>query len=630
MSGILGPGGTSGNAAAGNAAGGDAAGQGAWPYGVPAAAKLDAQGSRVVVVGGGLAGIAAALFAVDSGADVILLEGRPRLGGLTTSFQRSFRGGSLWVDTGQHVFMRCCTAYRGLLARLGVTHLTTLQPRLDVEVLIAGSGTRTRLRRTRLPLPAPLHLAPALLGYRAIPPADRLRAALAALRIGRLDQRSPEVDATSFGSWLARRGQSAAATEALWELLTVATLNASAADASLALAAKVVRTGLLESPDGGDLGWAETPLQRLHGEAAERALAAGGAQVRLGTKARSITRVGSGWEVRVTAGARPGGSGRGGEEVIRADGVVLAVPPPVAADLLPPGSGVDAARLGELGTSPIINIHLIFDRKVMEGPFLAVVGSPVQWIFDRTVSSGLAEIGPPGAQYLVLSQSAAQEWVDQPAGDLSAFFADHVRRLLPAARDAELLEVFVTRERTATFRQAPGSLALRPAQATGLPGFALAGAWTDTGWPATMEGAVRSGIAAARETLASMGAVVEVPAPTPGTQSLEIQSPSVRLPSTHLPDTQAPAVQAPAAQPAGSGASGTRPSGAGPLTRERTDHDLVPIQSGDQQSDGSAPSTPPDSPTAAPRPHQAAEPAAATEQTSPGQPWPTSTGGFPV
>ncbi|OAA26192.1 squalene-associated FAD-dependent desaturase [Frankia sp. EI5c] len=512
---------------------------------------------RVVVIGGGLAGIAAALVAADEGVEPVLLEARPRLGGATTSFQRSFQGGSLWIDTGQHVFMRCCTAYRGLLARLGVTHLTTLQPRLDVEVLIAGSLTRTRLRRTRVPLPAPLHLAPALLGYRALPPADRIRAALAALRIGRLDQRDPKVDGDSFGGWLERHGQSAVATEALWELLTVATLNAPASDASLGLAAKVVRTGLLEGADAGDLGWPEAPLQELHGDAAVRALTAVGGTVRTGTKARAVVRTSTGWEVTLDGG-----------EVLTADGVVLAVPPPAAAGLLPEGTGVDPAKLRALGASPIINVHMIFDRPVLDVPMLAVVGSPVQWIFDRTISSGLAKVGPPGAQYLALSQSAAQEWVDQPANDLRALFVEEMRRLFPAAREAELLEVFVTRERTATFDQAPGSLGLRPDQATGLPGFALAGTWTDTGWPATMEGAVRSGIAAARETLATMAvsgsalsAVEHGPSANRGESLAAVPTQSWDVAGQAPAAPAAPATE-PAAGAAGAAEAGTVTAGA--------------------------------------------------------------------
>jgi predicted NAD/FAD-dependent oxidoreductase len=197
--------------------------------------------------------------------------------------------------------------------------------------------------------------------------------------------------------------------------------------------------------------------------------------------------------------------------VVRADAVVLAVPPPVADMLLPAGAVDYPAPFAELGASPIVNIHLVYDRRVLDRQMLAVVGSPIQWIFDRTASSGLAE-SRPGAQYLALSQSAAQEWVDVPAAELTQMFDAHMRQVLPAAREAELVEAFVTRERTATFRQAPGSLALRPGAATALPGLALAGAWTDTGWPATMEGAVRSGLVAVRTALAGLSRHSGMPA----------------------------------------------------------------------------------------------------------------------
>jgi hydroxysqualene dehydroxylase len=449
------------------------------------AAPVGSRRPRLVVVGGGLAGLSAALVAADAGADVVLLEARPRLGGLTVSFERD----GMWIDTGQHVFLRCCLAYRGFLRRVGVEHLTTLQPRLDVPVLVGPTGRQARLRRTRLRLPAPLHLTPALLGYAALPVADRLRASLAAFRIGRLDPTDPRVDEVSFGTWLAGAGQRPAAVEALWELLTVATLNAAAADSSLGLAAKVVRTGLLERADAGDIGWSDVPLSRLHGEAAAGCLAAAGADVRTGVKARSVRAApAGGWIVTTDGGT------------LEADAVVLATPPAVTAALLPPGAVAGSERFTDLGEAPIVNIHVVFDRPVLAGPFLAVVGSPVQWVFDRTGSSGLARTRP-GGQYLAISQSAADDLVDRPVGELRGIFVDELRRLLPAARDASVESFFVTRERAATFRPAPGSLALRPPQATGRPGLALAGAWTDTGWPATMEGAVRSGLAAARAAL---------------------------------------------------------------------------------------------------------------------------------
>lgn len=444
--------------------------------------------ARVVVVGGGLAGLSAAVAAADASADVTVLEARPRLGGATSSFPR----GELWIDNGQHVFLRCCTAYRGFLRRLGVEHLTTLQPKLDVPVLVAAAGARpaapARLRRATLPLPAPLHLAPTLLRYRALPLSERLRAGLAARALGRLDPRDPAVDGRTFGSWLAEHAQGAAATAALWELLTVATLNLPAADASLGLAATVVRMGLLKRADAGDIGQATVPLQELHGDAAVAALRAVGARVRTGAKVTGLAPAAEGWVVTTADGPVP------------ADAVVLAVPPPAAATLLPPGALPAPARLRDLGGSPIVNVHVVFDRPVLPDPFVAVVGSPVQWVFDRTRPSGLRT-----GQYLAISLSAADEWIEVPVAQLRALFVGELRRLFPAARAARVVQVLVTRERAATFRQAPGTQALRPGPRTELPGLALAGAWTDTGWPATMEGAVRSGLAAARVALHGVG-----------------------------------------------------------------------------------------------------------------------------
>jgi squalene-associated FAD-dependent desaturase len=421
--------------------------------------------SRVVVVGGGLAGLTAALDLVDREQDVTLLEARPRLGGLTSSFSR----GALTVDTGQHVFLRCCTAYLALLDRLGVTHLTTMQDRLDVPVWFDGS--RKALRRNGLP--PPLHLAAGLLSY--LGPSKAARAVPAALALQRLDPRSPAVDAQTFGGWLARHGQDRAAVDALWGLLTVATLNCDPDEASLALAAKVVQTGLFETVGGADIGISDVPLGRLHGEAFATALA--DADVRLNAKVTGIACLSPGFEVSV------------GTEVITADAVILAVPPPVATDLLPASAAV---TIGGLGSSPIVNVHVHYDRPVLDVPFLATVGSPLQWVFDRTAASG-ADHG----QYVAVSLSAADSWLPQKAQDVLGTILPELVRVLPAARHAEVVDAFVTREPHATFRQAAGSAACRPSSTTAVPGLALAGAWTDTGWPATMEGAVRSGHTAA-------------------------------------------------------------------------------------------------------------------------------------
>ena len=429
----------------------------------------------VTVVGGGLAGIAAALDLAHAGVAVKLLEVRPRLGGAAYSFQRD----GLWLDNGQHVFLRCCHEYRTLLGRLGTTADTVLQERLSIPVLTPGGGTAW-LRRSGLP--APLHLASALAGYRPLRLRERVAAGLAARQLGKIAPDGAEADGQSFGDWLRQRHQSRAAVEGLWELIGRPTLNLRVDDTSLAGAAFVFRVGLLEDSKAGDIGYARVPLQRVHGDAALAALQSAGVEVRLGFRAQRI-------EPTPRGGLCVWGHG----ERLATPAVVLAVPHDRASGLLPPGAVRDPGALERLGSSPIVNLHVIYDRPVLKHEFAAAVGTPVQFVFDRTASSGLER-----GQCLAVSLSAADEEIDTPAHELETRFCDALAQLLPAARSANVERFVVTRERFATFRAAPGVWSSRPGQQTGIESLALAGAWTDTGWPATMEGAVRSGRAAAR------------------------------------------------------------------------------------------------------------------------------------
>ncbi|OIV35825.1 phytoene dehydrogenase [Mangrovactinospora gilvigrisea] len=460
---------------------------------------------RAVVVGGGLAGITAALALAQSGVAVTLLEGRPRLGGLAFSFRR----GDLDVDNGQHVFLRCCTAYRDLLDRIGGTEHVDIQRRLDVPVVSVpparpAEGGVQRLpgaeefrygRLGRVGLPVPLHLAGSLARYPHMSPVERALAAKAALALRGLDPADPELDRRSFGDWLREQRQSPRAVEALWDLVGVATLNATADRTSMALAAMVFKTGLLSDPGASDIGISRVPLGRIHHDLARSALEAAGVGIRLRTRVDGV---------RAVPGGGPKWSVAAGGAELPADAVVLAVPQTEARPLLPDGALDDPGRLDKLADSPIINIHAVYDRQVIRRPFLAVLGSPIQWIFDRTRHSGLIA-HRPGAQYIALSQSAADQEIDASVSVLRERFLPELQRVLPAARGARVLDFFVTRERTATFAPAPGSGALRPTQATRLTGLHLAGAWTATGWPATMEGAVRSGLRAARGTLLGLG-----------------------------------------------------------------------------------------------------------------------------
>ncbi len=429
----------------------------------------------VCVIGGGLAGITAALDCAQAGAAVTLVEARGRLGGAAYSFTR----GGLEVDNGQHVFLRCCTAYRGLLAQLGAESLVRLQPRLDVAVIGPG-GQVGRLSRGRLP--APLHLAPALARYPYLGWRERLALAWAMRRLGEVDADDPANDLVSFGSWLARQRQSAGAVEAIWELITRPTVNLRVADVSLAQAAQVFQVGLLSDAGAGDIGWAAVPLSQIHDRAARRALERAAVSVRLRTAARAVATEAGGFQVELSDGSS-----------VHADAVVLAVPPRRAEQLLPAGAGLSQGFAQRLGSSAIVNLHIVYDRAVLEQPFAAGVRTPLQWLFDRSSSSGLA-----AGQYLAVSLSAADAELHQTADALRQRYLPAVAALLPAAREAGVEEFFVTREHAATFRAAPGARAWRPGPSTGAGALFLAGAWTDTGWPATMEGAVRSGHAAAR------------------------------------------------------------------------------------------------------------------------------------
>ncbi len=430
---------------------------------------------NVVVVGGGVAGIVAALDCAAAGATVTLVEVRPRLGGAAYSVARD----DLWLDNGQHVFLRCCVAYRALLQRLGSDSLVELQPRLDIPVLAPGRPT-LRLRRSGAR--PPLHLAGALLRYSHLSLRERISAGRAALALGR----QPFDDSRTLGEWLTDHGQSPRAIAALWDLIALPTLNLPAAEASLALGAFVFQQGLLGDAAAGDVGLHRAPLQAIIGEPAERTLASAGVTVHLRWPVARVTSIGGHFAVV------------GPDSWLGADGVVIAVPHDRAAALLPAAALRGAAWPGALGSSPIVNLHVVYDRRVLEHRFAAGVDTPVQYVFDRS---------PPGwseRQYLAVSLSGARAEMGMSTTALRERYLPALAELLPGAGDARVESFSATKEHAATFRASPGTAALRPAPATTVDGLVLAGAWTATGWPATLESAALSGHAAAEALLAQL------------------------------------------------------------------------------------------------------------------------------
>jgi monoamine oxidase len=263
------------------------------------------------------------------------------------------------------------------------------------------------------------------------------------------------------------------------------TLNASAAEASLALGVFVFHTALLSKANAGDIGFHSAPLSDTIGEPARRALARAGVEVRLGWRAEALERDGGGFVVR------------GGGDAVPARALIVAVPHARAAGLLAELAPDTARKLDMLGSSPIVNLHVVYDRTVCDEPFAAGVRTPVQYIVDRTAAGGV----PAGHQYLAISLSGAAREMQMSVPALRESYLPALRELLPRARQARVERFLVTREHAATFLAAPGTAALRPGTRTALPGLVLAGAWTRTGWPATLEGAVLSGHAAAAAAL---------------------------------------------------------------------------------------------------------------------------------
>lgn len=434
----------------------------------------------VAVVGGGLAGLSAACELAAAGFAVTLLEKRPFLGGRAYSYTDQSTGYT--VDNGQHVFLGCCAEYIGFLDRLGVRDAVHLQERFRVPIIDKVWG-RSVLRADDLP--PPLHLLRSLLRFKSLSPREKALAGWALSQIQLTDRaRHPELGDMTFEEWLLARKQSPRAVRSLWNLIILPTLNTDISRASADLALMVFQEGFLRSRTGANVGWAMVGLSQLLGTAARRYIEARGGTVRLGEGVAAVEmESGSVSRLRTDSGE------------LAADACVLALPPDSLLDVLPLGVRDEPffARLRDIPSSPIVNVHLWYDRPVWARRFAAFLNTPVQWVFNKSKLWG--EEGP--GQYLDISLSGADAFAGMPSADIVQLFTKEMLALLPATRGAGLKHALVVKQRSATFAAVPGIARLRPAQVTPLSNLALAGDWTHTGWPATMESAVRSGRLAA-------------------------------------------------------------------------------------------------------------------------------------
>jgi squalene-associated FAD-dependent desaturase len=446
---------------------------------------VEAAVTDAIVIGAGFAGTAAACRLAGDGHRPLLLERTPRLGGRAGSFYSTERDET--IDYGHHVLMRCCTAATGFLLRIGASHAVRFQPTLSIPILSPNGMSVFR----SAPLPGILHLAPTLLRYRALPFRDRLRVMEAGLA---LSVRKVETDAL-FAQWLSGHKQSDRAIRWLWDPICIATLNAPAGKVGARSARKVFRDAFFR-PGGADVGFFTVPHSEVF-DAARRYIEQKGGTVRGSSPARGL----------IVKRDRVRGVQLETGETIESETVVCAIPPRQLARLA--GEAESLAGLvekaGRLRWAPIVNLHAWFDRPVLEGEFAVAVGSAIQVVFDVT------RLHPKrredGTTHLVLSQSAADEWIDRPFAEVAESLLGALGALIPRARQARCLRTLVVRHPRATFVPGPESDRLRPRAATPIHGLYLAGDWTSTEWPSTIEGAIRSGIVAAahaEERLASV------------------------------------------------------------------------------------------------------------------------------
>lgn len=434
---------------------------------------------RVIIIGGGLAGMAAGVALEEGGAHVTLLEARRTLGGRAGSFEDPQTGEVL--DNCQHVLLGCCTNLLDFYGRIGASDLI----RIERTVHFAdGVGHIFDLSGTG-GLPAPLHLSASLLKFDLLTWAERVhlsRAMLAMLSIGRAGR--DRLADVPFGDWLDQHHQPASLVKKLYEPLLVGALNEEVRLASAEYAIQVFQEALLTNAGGYVIGVPNCPLGQLYAKLPCR-------DVRMGTRVKRVL-----FDARRAIGVQL----VDGLE-LRADAIILATPWQSAGRFIPDDLRESDARfrdLDRLDPVPILGVHLWFDRPVLDRPHVALVEGPLQWLFRKDARG----------RQLHGVISAARAWVNRPKEECLALFEAQVRATFSAARSAKLIRGVVVVEKRATFAPVPGIDRLRPSQAPpagGLEGLYLAGDYTQTHWPATMEGAVRSGYLAADAVLQLTG-----------------------------------------------------------------------------------------------------------------------------
>jgi len=452
----------------------------------------------VIVIGGGLAGLAAGVALAEAGWRVRLFEQRPFLGGRATSYVLP---DGEHVDNCQHVTLGCCTNLADFYRRVGSGNKIKFFDRL---VFLDPQGRLGEMQAGILP--APFHMTGSFAKFAPLTLRDKMSIGRAMLSI--LVAKGKTADLAENGGismleWLKRRGQTVGAIERFWRVVLVSALDEELDRTDARYGVDVFWKAFLSNRSGYRMGVPAVPLAELYA-GCKAAIENKGGEVVLRAPVRSV---------RLENSAIAGVEFDAGR-VEAADAYIFAVPHTALADLLVPHAqqlGVLLANIQKIGVSPITGVHFWFDRQVMTEPFLTLIDTHTQWVFNKTAlyaNSNGTSAAPSSAsqsQYLQLVISASYDLLPKPRQEIIDLCLKEIRHALPAARDAQLVKATVIKETAATFSPHPGVDPLRPMQETLIAGLYLAGDWTDTGWPATMEGAVRSGYLAAEALLRKSG-----------------------------------------------------------------------------------------------------------------------------